>query len=720
MLKRISSIILIIIGLCWIIYAGLAVLKPSAGNDYLCFFGKEDSTVLAIHHIDEFGWENTSFSTLGSNKDIYASIVKNLPRNNTVFISQNRPVIVIENKEKWTKYLVNNLMKKGIFPFEMTGLNSFKYGKYIGYYKGKQLLLYNNELTIAALEKQAFKTDHQASFSLVDFRNNKIEISDIYQKDEAQINYKSSAFSIKKKTLVDDREGFSEVTPSVFESYHFYEKTYLAEEDKLFKKSVLAKCISTGMVELRINGGVVYIFDLIDGQSPIQVMNEKMNLNEENGSFAFFKSIALRSENMELRKNGGYISELNGFALISNDKAILDIVLTEIEMGHTLSTNNELFDRFHYYLPINISERFISNSMTYSVSAFNLKRVQTTVKLGAQKSDTSNEEEKDYFTMNPGSNILLFTALAGRGNLVVFTENQALQGYKNGIKKWSHACSSPLKLAPKNLEFSNDESEHIGLLFENNCEIIDKMGRNILNIKGEFDLNPIRIKNKDALQYLLIHNKQLLAFNEKGAKLFTINEKEDIEMYHAFVLKNKVYCAVKTKSKYSIIDIGTKKIIRSTSISLNSTNFNIHENGDLTFIEGNSYYLLQSNGTKKSLSIDAVWELQQSYVEENVLHLLFTNGGQLKLTNNVGKVIWNKSIPVREFSNVSTTKIGNEILITIFDGVENKVLFYTAKGEKLNTNIKHASTEVQVTPFGASGTSTTTLLGNLLIQYNSY
>jgi len=104
MLKRISSIILIIIGLCWIIYAGLAVLKPSAGNDYLCFFGKEDSTVLAIHHIDEFGWENTSFSTLGSNKDIYASIVKNLPRNNTVFISQNRPVIVIENKEKWTKY----------------------------------------------------------------------------------------------------------------------------------------------------------------------------------------------------------------------------------------------------------------------------------------------------------------------------------------------------------------------------------------------------------------------------------------------------------------------------------------------------------------------------------------------------------------------------------------------------------------------------------------
>ena len=143
-------------------------------------------------------------------------------------------------------------------------------------------------------------------------------------------------------------------------------------------------------------------------------------------------------------------------------------------------------------------------------------------------------------------------------------------------------------------------------------------------------------------------------------------------------------------------------------------------NPSLTFIEGNSFFLLQSNGTKKSLSIDAVWELQQSYVEENVLHLLFTNGGQLKLTNNVGKVIWNKSIPVREFSNVSTTKIGNEILITIFDGVENKVLFYTAKGEKLNTNIKHASTEVQVTPFGASGTSTTTLLGNLLIQYNSY
>ena len=114
------------------------------------------------------------------------------------------------------------------------------------------------------------------------------------------------------------------------------------------------------------------------------------------------------------------------------------------------------------------------------------------------------------------------------------------------------------------------------------------------------------------------------------------------------------------------------------------------------------------------------WELQKSYIEDNVLHLLFTNGGQLKNINSSGKTIWNKLIPVREFSNISTTKIGNDILITIFDGVENKVLFYNSKGEKLNSNIKHASTEVQVTPFGASGTSTTTLLGNLLIQYNSY
>lgn len=720
MFKRISTIVVLILCLCWIIYASLAILKSSEGNDFLCFFGPEDSTVLAIHHVDEFDWENTGFSTLGSNKDIYASFAKYLPRNNSVFISQNRLLIVIETQEKWTRSLVNNLMRKGIFHFGMTGLNSFKYGKYIGNYKDKQLILYNNELTINALEKQAFKTDQQASFSMIDFRDNKIEISDVYEKEEAQISYKWSTFKIKKKILIDDRDVFSEVIPNTFESYHFFEKNYLASEDKIFKNSELVNCISTGIVELRINGGVVYIFDLIDGQSPIQAMNEKMNLNEENGSFAFFKSIALMTDNIALRKTGGYVSELNGFAMVSNDKAVLDIVLTEIEMGHTLSTNNELFDRFHYYLPTIISERFISNNSTYSISAFNLKKVQTSVKLGAQKADTSNEEEKDYFTMNPGSNILLFTALAGRGNLVVFTESQALLGYKNGIKKWSHPCSNPLKLAPKKLEYSNDESEHIGLLFENNCEIIDKMGRNILNIKGKFDFNPIRIKNKEVFQYLLIQNKQLLAFNEKGAKLFAINEKENIEMCHAFILKNKVYCAVKTTTNYSIIDLGTKKIIRSTSISLNSTNFSIHENGDLTFIAGNSFFLLQSNGTKKSILTDAVWELQKSYVENNVLYLLFTNGGQLKLINNLGKVIWNRSIPVREFSNISTTKIENEILITIFDGIENKVLFYTSKGEKLSTNIKHASTEVQVTPFGASGTSTTTLLGNLIIQYNSY
>lgn len=720
MVKKIIGPLIVFICLCWIVFVVSEILQKKKERNFLCYFGKQDSLVLVIHHINEFNWETVGFNTLGSNKDLFYEITRNLDNDYSVFISKERPLLVIEINQKWTKSGVNRLLDKGHRKFQLTGLNSFEYGPYIGQYEGKQLMIYPKDYKIDLLRKSPFIVDKQASYSTIKFIEKKILMQDIYLKDDCKVIYETQPSKATRSNLVDDRSVFSENIPSNFSSYTFYEKNYLKEVDPIFNKSLFNNWIENGLVELIIDDQKVIVFDVKEGQSPIQNLNEALNKEEENLASSFFVGVPIKSGPESYKDLGFYITESNGFAYLSLNKEAIDKVLTEIEMNHTLSSDNKQLFSLVHYLPLIVSERIVNKTTQQSISRINGKTIKTSVYFLNNQSEINEAETNDYFSMNPGSRITAFCALAGRGNAIVFSENQELHGYKNGTKIWSRKTPKPLISNPILLSFSQNERESIALRFTDKIEVIDKVGRVTQSIPGTFNADPIRYVLNDKFQLLCASKRTVQGFNEQGKVTFSQAITEDIQDVSVYYDGKKAICAILSAGQLQLIDLGSKKLIRKTIFPENATEKKMAESGACIFLENQTYMILDNKGIKTKLNLDNSWKTSAHFVFQNVPYMLFTKLNQCALIKNDGSQIWTKTFPVRELSSIHIANINDAIILTVFDNLENNVYLYSMNGVPLDQLVRHADGAAQTTSFGTFGQSITTLLGNVLIQYTKY
>jgi hypothetical protein len=720
MAKKIVGPLVVLICVVWIAFVVKEVLQKKKESDFLCYFGPQDSLVLVIHHKEEFVWEDLGFNTLGSNKDLFYEITRNLDNDYSVFISKERPLLVIEINQKWTKSSLKHLFEKGYRKFNSTGLKSFEYGPYIGRYEGKQLMIYPKDYKIELISNSPFKVDKQASYSIVKFDKKETHIEDVYLKDDCKVVYESQKCKNIKSNLVDDRSLFAENLPSNFSSYTFYEKNYLRELDPVFKKGLFQNWIESGMVELIIDDQKVLIFDVLEGQSPIQNLNNALNKEEENITTGFYVGVPIKSGPEDYATLGFFIAEANGYAYISLNKEAIDKVLTEIKMNHTLSSDKKQFSSLINYLPLYVSERTINKDKQESISQIGDKKIKTNVYFFNNKSAINESETNQYFSMNPGSRITAFCALAGRGNSIVFSENQELHGYKNGTKVWSRKTNSPLISEPIILSFSQNERESIALRFNDKVEVIDKLGRVTQSIPGTFVANPIRYLLNDKFQILCASKLALQAFNEQGNITFNQSVMQDVQDVSVYYDGKKPICTILSDGQVQLIDLGSKKLIRRTNLPENTSEKKIVENGACVFIENQTYMILDNKGIKTKLNLDKSWTLKSNYIFQNIPYLLFTKQNQCVLIKNDGVKIWTKTLPIRELTSINIAKINEVVIFTIFDNIENNVYLYNMNGVQLDQVLRHADGPAQTTSFGTLGQSITTLLGNVLIQYTKY
>ena len=720
MVKKIIGPLVVFLCLSWIAFVARGILQKEKESDFLCYFGTQDSLVLVIHHINEFNWETVGFNTLGSNQDLFYDITRNLDNNYSVYISKERPLLVIEINQKWSKTSVKRLFDKGHRKFQLTGLKTFEYGSYIGKYEGKQLMIFPKDYKIEPISNSPFKVDKQASYSIVKFDKKEPHIQDIYLKDDCKVVYEAQKSSYIKSNLVDDRYIFAENIPSNFSSYSFYEKNYLRELDPIFKKGLFQNWIESGIVELIIDDQKVLVFDVLEGQSPIQNLNELLNKEEENLASGFFKGVPIKSGPEDYFTLGFFITETNGYAYVSLHKETIDKVLTEIKMSHTLSSDNKQFNSLINYLPLYVSERIINNNKQESISHIGKNTIKTNVYFFNNQSNINESETNQYFSMNPGSRITAFCALAGRGNAIVSSENQELHAYKNGTKIWSRKTTNPLLSNPTLLSFSQNERESIALRFTDKIEVIDKMGRITQNILGNFLLDPIRYVLNDQFQLLCASKTAIQAFNEQGKVTFSQAITEDVQDVSVYYEGKKAICAILSTGQLQLIDLGSKKLIRKTIIPENATEKKMVENGACVFLENQSYMILDNKGIKTKLNLDKSWKLNTHFVFQNVPYLLFTKNKQCALIKNDGTKIWTKTFPMRELTSIHIATINEAIILTIFDNLENNVYLYNMNGAPLDQVVRHADGPAQTTSFGTLGQSITTLLGNVLIQYTKY
>lgn len=707
----------------WSSFALYSIVDASDEKSYLALFNpSSDQLIVAIHHPGDFNLENLEVDCNQKNLTIYASLIPKIADLTTVYLSKNRSLMVFKTREKWSIKRIKKTFERGIYSFELTGPNTFKFGKFLGRFRGEEVLLYSYELALEDEREFApWPVDPQSSYSIVYLTDPKQTIRDVYYKSNLKISYTSSDIKSKKPRLVNDLSLFGNLIPKKTKTYQFFERTYLIETDQTFKISPIKKLIKTGLVILSVEEQPVLVFDMNQDIGLSTYLNDFYRLEETNQERGRFKSFPVCSAFNNLLTGGTEVIKakqliaysIDGFGFLTPDEAALDAVLLELEMQKSITTTSDESSMFDVPLPKQVSYRSLGKNNQRSISWIGNRLIETTWgKIGDKSSTKQLEETKNYFTMNPGSSVLSFCALSGRGNVVMEIE-QALVGYKNGSLKWRKPLATSLSDRPSALNSMNVENEFILLPFENHIDVIDKMGRPQYTINGTFTGPPMQciinkqpafgIQGKDGIYFFA-------SVTGKALKRFIVNEA--IDSWTITTNTGKQTLLIKTDKQMLSMDYSTGKrqVLRT-----NPSDFITFTSSG--YLQRGAKSMQEVIGSKfKDIQVPSYWKYSGEIILSAEKGQLFHDGKTMAFVID-GKVRWKKTIAHSEISEL-VLSLQTPSLFVLRDALENKLYLWNWQGSLLDQEERPCQRSIQVSPMGVHGASITTYLNDFIIQYN--
>jgi hypothetical protein len=722
MLRKVLLIVFAVLLAGWSSFAVYSLVDSSAEKSYLSFFNAiDDELIIAIHHPNDFELENLEVDCNQKNIDVFTSILPRIKDLSSVFLSKKRNIIVFQTHEKWSIKRVKKTFVRGIYSFDLTGPNTFQFGKYLGKFKGNELILYYYDLELNEAKSFApWHVDPQSTYSIVYLLDSLNKTRDVYVKSDYKITYTSADFKPHKTKLIDDISVFGSLIPKETKSYEFYEKSFLKERDSAFKKSPLLKLVKTGVIIIKVDKSPVLIFDMNQDIELTAYLNDVFHIQENNlerGRFTNFpicSQFNVRFEEDDVIKEKKLIAySLDGFGFLTADDTALDAILLELEMRKSINTSLDQIKLFQAPLPKAVSQRSLNYSNSSSVSWVGKRTIETHIEaLTIQKSSGQLEETKNYFTMNPGLSVLSFCALSGRGNVIMEVEKELI-GYKNGSLKWRKALKESLSNQPKALPSIHAENEFILLPFDHHLEVIDKMGRLQYEIRGTFNGSPIQCTiNKQAA--FGIQGKEGIYFytTSSGKLLKRLMIKDNITEWNVIEKSGKLTLGIKTDKQVLSIDYSNGK---RQSINTNIADFiSFTRTG---FIQRGPNGMQEVIGSKvTTIQVPSYWKFSGEVNLGTEIGQLFHDGKSMVLVIQ-GKVKWKKTIDHSEISELIISP-STKSLFVVRDALENKLYFWDFQGNALDQEERPGQRAIQLTSFGARGSSITTFLNDFVIQFN--
>lgn len=715
MIKRILPFFIIILCVVWSTFISIELLSGENTEDFKHYFNKEDHQLLVIHHGEEIDWNSENFQILPSNQTLALSLLPKLKNKASLFISSKRPLFIIEKKDNWTEQAVSKLLSNGIFKFEFTGRKSFKFGEFNGNYLNHQLVLYKGKIDFTSINFR--NIDEKASYSIVDFDDNQTITTDVYQKEDKTYRYKHKLVKTTNAQVKDDKKLFSSIIPSNFTEYIFYETHFLEESDPVFKKSDFRKWVKNGIVVLSNGTSKVALFDFKEGQNPIQNLNEKYNIEEKNETMGIFEKLdfsSLLAEETHLPLPY-FVVELDDICLVSTNKQYLEEILTEINLGKSISQNEDKLNSVFANLPAKVVFRNVSGSKLNATSIFRNTLIETNCVKKDVVSKAKQTKVKDYFSMNPGERILDFITFNGRGNLLLLTESNKLICYTNGSKRWEKVLTSK----PTQFSLFSFQNNQITLGIGNELQIIDINGRIIYRFPSTSSVSP-NTNFINGKEVFLVANtpRSISVMNTKGKTLKTLRTNEDIKKIVSYQNRNKLFCGLQTGSFLYHVEIAKKSPLLKINVDSLTQVFAGKDNLYVCSVVAGNLSIQAVNGAKTSTKVKQNTQLLSSYSENNQQYFLLKQDKKLVAVDVNGRKAWERNLEIEDLSsvNVSVNQQGKNI-IGVLDAIENRLYLYDSKGNILDDSERHGEQKLEISPFGSSAFSITTFLGTYLIQY---
>ena len=714
MRNRIFLIIFCLGLTAWISYVSYDLIRLDTSTNLRDCFSFEDELIVVAHNPKEINWEENNLEVLSTSLAIYNSIVPKINYESSIFLSSKRPVILIERKENWIKKEVEAIFSKGLMPLKFQGKINFTFGKYKGIFLKNQLILFQGRL-IKSTESR-FDVDKKASYSLIFLSEKMIKTSDVYKKGKGILKYTKTKFSKTKINSIDDSKLFAGILPREFNTYSFFSTSYLKETDREFKKSDFSKWVDKGLVFISNKNQNAVVFYFKEGQNPIQNINEKLNIDERNESSANFKNILFSSHLEQDTAIGFFIEEFNNFAVISTEKSYLDDIVSEINLGNSLSQDEKKMNLVYSELPIKVASRIVSNQVHKAVTIFYSSKIETEYLPSNQIDLQEQKNDKDYFTMNIGERVKDFVALDDRGNTAVLTESNKLIGYINGLRKWEKQLLNSNVILK---DFTSDKN-YFSLLLNGECQIFDKNGRLIYRLMATNGIVPLKFSPKE--EFFTVNGpKNFSLLNNKGAIIKQFSTNDFIKQIGQYEVAKKIQIGILTQNMIYFLNPQsrsvTKKIPCDSSLQLFTNNSSLFYAG----ITNNSLQIINEVAQSKIIKIKPNSSIIGHYFENNNLVLLIKNTNVLSAIDHNGILKWRKTMNLSEISSSSVNSSKNgTILIGILDAIENKLYLLNSSGELIANQDLKGSEKIQITRFGENAFSISTILGNSVIQYTKF
>lgn len=726
MKNRVALLILGSIGLLWITYISFDLLKIDSQPNYLTYFNESDQRVIVIHDWSEIDRNTENIVLPPSNEAIVKSLAIKLT-SASFYVSVSRPIIVIEQNNRWNKRNVEALFKNGIYPFKHLGMHRFSFGKFSGNYAKNQLIL--NACDVSQT-KLAPAVDRKATYSIISYLVSGIEVCDVFKKMNSTYVYRKTKIGSNSFKKHEDKKLFASAIPDKFDAYSFYDKNYLASFEPVFKKSPFQKLMNQGVVILRSNESYLAIFDFNEGKSPIQNLNELLGKTELNEEFATYENIpfsSLLNKNQDTieteDQNGGiptnkllHVAESDGFCIVSHDKNFLDEALTEIKLGHSLSQNQEKLDRIYKNLPKKVTARIIDSTQNKAVSIFGRTSYEITFKETDIPKNIEAKKDREYFAMNPGEKVIDFAVFNERGNVIALTETNKLIGYINGLKKWEKQLSGEVEL-----KSGLSDRKYVCVFNKNECQLLDMYGKIQYRFTSNSNVYPEKYYLKSKEEFLVAtspSNLAILTNQGKTIKQFSCAgnikeirvESKNSGRQLAMVLTNSMLYTIDLSKRKSIFKIAVDSLYQ-----LGSDKTGIFAVG---FQQGN-LNTIDLQGKKSSVAIGNFSSDYSVISTSKGVNILFKKQKSISLFNLVGKRIWDKNLNVNEISEINVFENSKgKMLIVLLDGIENELYLLDNMGNYIDNSSKQGEQKFEISGFGSTGFSITTFLGNYMIQYN--
>lgn len=714
MIGRIILALIFIGSLVWIGFVGFDILSVKNNFAPHITFGVEDQQVFVVNRPNEVqfhmlnGFENSPISSLCSslNSENYSK----------GYFSLNRSHFILKNSENWSEESIESLFSGSELNLIITG-SQFTLGDYSGrFFKSS---LYVSKGTILApleiLNKESFQIDNKSSVSIIELNEDGVKsISDVYFLPSGKINYVSTNNGSTLGKQVKDEVIFSSVVTSKFSNYHFIERDFLASTDSVFAAGPMAQWCLSGVLEIDYKGSRVLITDYVDGQDPVLILNDLFQSSEESQF-----EVALTND-FPSKNKSFHIKYLEDLIVVSESESACDKVIGDFKLGNTIALNQNVMDRVYGRLPKSISERFISESESYSKTVFKDKILQTQFGTSISKKEVI---QKETISINCGFDISNFLVLQGNGNAIVQGENGDLAIYKNEEQIWKKTIEGKIIGDIQLIDLYYNGEEFLLFNTQDKIHMYDLKGMSSSGFPIELEdemTNEVKFYRWLGKSYFLVglEENQVAKFDGKGRELEIIKTQIEVDKkIDVWASQGKLFGGFSNATNFEMYNLEKKESHRVFPLPSRTYSAKI-PNELIQFALTNSQLVkIDQKGEKfefetyqngKILSVDNTSKSPIIIIKSNnVIHLINNEGlsfGQIKL-------------PFNEVQNVAVyNSQSGRTCVAITDGLENNVYLYDINGEKIKNKALEGQTKVSVLS-NEKGTQISTIIDQFFVQY---